>query len=188
MANKKTKNNENNNTKTMSVNNNKNVKTKAKLSNKKNSVAKSKSTNKESEVVTKKQLNNVKFMHKIANKKIIFIILILVFVLILVLCLSNRKSSTAKIELKAYADGLYAWEYEIKDKSIVKFKEKTRTGDIEGKTHEGLIYETYEFQSLKSGKTTIKFTFVNTNNGSFLDMYEYNVTVDENLNLTIEKK
>lgn len=116
----------------------------------------------------------------ILSAVVILIIISLVFTFI------NRGLDT--ITLETHANEVSEWKYEIDNKSIIKFYNKKRSGDIEGKTSEGLITERYTFKALKPGKTTLKFTFKNTVNNSYGEVKYYNISVDKNLKLTIKEK
>lgn len=124
---------------------------------------------------------------KYATKKSVIICIAILLIIIVCFILSFKNRDLDTIALDTHANEVSEWEYEIKDKDIIKFEKKERVGDIEGKTKEGLITEYYTFKALKEGKTTIKFTFKNKNNGSYGEINEYNVVVDKNNKLTITK-
>lgn len=122
------------------------------------------------------------------NKKHIITLLIVIVLIVSIVFITNRHKDLKTITLETHANEISEWDYEFKDKGIVKLYDKKRSGDIEGKTAEGLIIEKYTFKALKKGKTIIKFTFLNKKNGSFGEIKEYYVTVDKNLKLTIKEK
>lgn len=121
------------------------------------------------------------------QKKFLIICAIVIFIVVLCITLVvfiSIDNTKGVIELRSKADDIYEWQYEIKDKKIVKYVEKKKYGDFEDK-HGGNITEKYIFKSLKPGKTTIKFTSVNKNNKSYLDIKTYEAKVDKKLHLTI---
>ena len=143
----------------------------------------------EKEIVVKEDLvkeKKVKKTKKI-SKKFKILLLVIVILILGIIIISNMHKDIATITLETHANEVSEWEYKIGDKSIVKHIDKKQSGDLEGKTQEGLIIEKHIFQALKPGKTTIKFTFINTVNKSYGEIKEYKVTVDENLKLEIKE-
>ena len=118
---------------------------------------------------------------------IIFGIILLIIVIIVSLIFIFRDNSKGVIKLETHENGIYEWKYEIKNKKIVRFDKKEKLGDSEDKNG-GLILERYTFKALKPGKTTIKFTFINTKNGSYDEIKKYGVVVDKKLNINITEK
>ena len=81
----------------------------------------------------------------------------------------------------------FKWEYEIKDKSIVKFIKNYVVKDYneEGALCGAPVIINYVFKGLMEGETTIIFKLVN-----FADNYEkkkekYKVKVDKDLNISL---
>lgn len=140
---------------------------------------------KENVKMEKNQTDNKSKLFSIRN---IVILIITIIVIGFIISCVNKKSGFASIDLETHANEVSEWQYKIEDDSIVAFHNKNRTGDLEGKTMQGIIYERYTFKSLKPGKTTIKFTFINKNNKSFGEIKEYNVVVDKRLKITIKEK
>ncbi len=127
---------------------------------------------------------------KLKKEVMAFIVLIILVLITITTVLINNyiHRDLDTIVLETHANEIYEWQYDIGKKEIVEFHKKQRSGDLEGKTQEGLITERYIFKALKPGKTTIKFTFMNTKNGSYGEIKEYTVTVEKNMKLTIEEK
>jgi len=148
---------------------------------------KKKTKAKEPKKVEKKKEKGVKI-----NKKIVLLIVCAVVFLAIVITASaisiNKNRDTDEIVLEKLYNDIYEWEYEIKDKDIVKLESKKNTGDIKGETQVKKVKQHFVFKALKKGKTDIKFVFRNTGNGSYMGIKHYDVTVDDNLKLTIKEK
>lgn len=138
-----------------------------------------------SETSTKEKNNSLK---KFLTKKNLIILGCIIICIILLIVFINRNKDIAYVTLEEKINDMYEWKYEIENKKIVKFVNKENIGSVNRTTKRNLIKETYRFQALREGKTTIKFIETNTSNGSFLEIKYYNVTVDKNLKLTIEEK
>lgn len=123
------------------------------------------------------------------NKKVLIgcLSLILLIIVGIGLFFILRDTSTETIQLEVLPKDIYEWKCDIKDNKIVKLDNKKVTGDTEDKNG-GIVYEKYTFKALKSGKTTMTFTYTNTQNGSFGEIKYYDVVVDKNLSLTIKER
>lgn len=126
------------------------------------------------------------------NKKLIIsiglIIIVAATIAVVLFNIGGTSSGSKKLELTYKSNGgvPYRWEYEIKDKSIVKFvgtKDITpdEYKDLEG----GPIYTNYIFKGLKKGKTTITFKYVNIVDGSIDKKETITVSVDKNNNIAL---
>lgn len=154
-------------------------------------MSKKKETKKDNKKVTAKdQSKDKKTTSESSNNKfkkkfsIICSIILFLIAVCIALVLITRDTTKDSVRLETHSYEIYEWKYEIGDKKIVKFEEKKRSGDFEDK-HGGAITETYIFKSLKPGKTTITFTFVNKNNKSYGEIKKYEVKVDKKNNLSI---
>ena len=98
----------------------------------------------------------------------------------------NKKSKKLEISYKMSSGIPFKWEYEIIDETIVEFVKKEVKGE---KTKRpicgGPITIYYYFKGLKEGKTKIVFKLVNLTNNSLEKEEEYNISVDEKLNIAL---
>ena len=102
--------------------------------------------------------------------------------------LTSKSSGSNKLELTYKSNGgvPYRWEYEIKDKSIVKFVgTKDITPDEYKELEGGPIYTNYIFKGLKKGKTTITVKYVNIVDGSIDKKETITVSVNKNKNIAL---
>ena len=117
------------------------------------------------------------------NKKTIIVLIVFV---VLVLGIYGsfmflKSDGSKKLELTYKTNGgvPYKWEYEIKDKSIVKFVKQYEIDKNKGKPISGGEVElNYVFKGLKKGKTTITFKYVNIVDGSVAKEEKNTVKVD----------
>ena len=120
-------------------------------------------------------------------KNKIVIALLLSFVFIGLVGCGKKKDSFHEIVLMTNGGVPYKWEYEIKNKSIVSFDHMNSVNQNPG-AEGGRVEEHYYFKALKSGSTTIKFTYRDFRDGTIQKEKEYNVVVDNELNMTITEK
>ena len=144
----------------------------------------------EKEIVVKEDLVKEKKVKKIKkiSKKFKILLLVALILILGIIIISNINKDTKSIVLETHANEISEWKHKIGDKSIIEYVNKTQTGDLEGKTAEGLIIEKYKFKALKPGKTTIEFTFLNTKNKSYGEIKTYDVTVSKDLRLKIKER
>lgn len=121
------------------------------------------------------------------RKKLIIIILLVVILLVFAL---YKYNSSLKIEFvyKTNAGVPYEWQYEIKDKDIVKISKSyvIKDENKSGKTG-APIYTKYVFKGLKKGNTTIKFRYVNFVDKKVQKEDVYNVKVGNHNKITLVK-
>lgn len=124
------------------------------------------------------------------NKRLLIIfgclIAVIVLVVIIVLTQVNKKSNVGEIVLRTNGGIPYVWNYTIEDESVVKYKELV-TDNKEPKYNGGKVDEHHYFEGIKEGSTTIKFEFKDIRDDSVQKTQEYNVTVDNKLNITIKE-
>ncbi len=140
----------------------------------------------------KKVNKNEKIKKEENNKKKIIIAASIIIGILLIgvisIIINNQKNKDLdNVVLETHANDIYEWEYEIENESIVEFYKKQKSGDLKGTTQEGIITESYMFKAKKPGKTNIKFTFINKNNGSYGEIKHYKAVVDKDNRLIIKE-
>ena len=108
--------------------------------------------------------------------------------------LHNRPSEltpgTAIVELMTNGGVAYEWNYEIKDKTVVRL-DKEESEDMAPGADGGPVKEKYSFVAEKEGETDIVFeyrSFLEDKKDDVMETKTYHVAVDKNLQLTITEK
>ena len=125
------------------------------------------------------------------KKTIILSILIMVCVVTIIsviICLNNNKKKYGIIEIVmgiATATDR-SLEYEIEDENVIKFDHKETKSNAKKDEVGGTKKEQYYFVGINEGST--KVTFIKKDiGGEISGEYEYEVTVDKNLNVKVKK-
>lgn len=126
------------------------------------------------------------------NKKL-FCLFICIICLGMVGCskINSRKMSndvkSNEIVLKTNGGVPYNWEYEIGDTAILIF-DNLNSIELDKNVEGGRVEQHYTFRGLKPGNTTIKFVYRNFVDKRVDSTKEYDVTVDDDLNVVIKEK
>lgn len=124
------------------------------------------------------------------KKKIIIgaVILLILVVTVIVIIIVNKDDSSKRLELTYKTNGgvPFKWEYEIEDRSIVKFVKSYQIyNDNKGSKAGGPIYTNYVFKGLKEGKTKITFKYVSITDGRVAETEEHIAKVDKDGNIAL---
>ena len=115
---------------------------------------------------------------------IIFTPIIVFGIILIVFLIKHNYNKKLDLIYEINAGIPFKWEYEIRDKDIVKVVEtKVIKDENKGGKVGASIYTRYRFKGLKKGDTTITFRFVSITNGTISKEEIHNVRVDEDLNI-----